>query len=47
MDAQRGNLVRDVTVTPRAESTLIRVISARVMPRKDRSIYEQAHQDDS
>lgn len=36
-----------VTFTLRAESTLIRVISARDMHRKERAIYEQAHQDDS
>jgi uncharacterized DUF497 family protein len=36
-----------VTFTLRAEATLIRVISARDMHRKERAIYEQAHQDDS
>lgn len=31
-----------VTFTLRADSTLVRVISARVMHRKERSVYEQA-----
>jgi uncharacterized DUF497 family protein len=31
-----------ITFTPRAEGTLIRVISARDMHRKERAIYEQA-----
>jgi len=36
-----------ITFTLRGEGTRIRVISARVMHRKERSVYEQAAQGDS
>ena len=34
-----------ITVTPRQQDTLIRVISARDMHRKERAVYEQAKRD--
>lgn len=37
-----GNRLLHITFTLRADDTLIRVISARDMHRKERSIYEQS-----
>lgn len=44
--SDEGRLLH-ITFTLRAEGTLIRVISARTMHRKERTIYEQAKETDS